>query len=59
MIEDILPLYGVKLAVRTDAPVKRVYLAPQGDELDFSQKDDMTEVTVPEVLCHQMVVFET
>ena len=59
VIEDILPLYGVKLSVRTDSPVKRVYLAPQGEELSFAESNGMTEVTVPEVCCSQMVVFET
>jgi hypothetical protein len=38
--------------------VKRVYLAPEGDELEMRRNGAYTAVTVPRLDCHQMVVFD-
>lgn len=56
-IEDVIPLYNVKLRVRTSRRGK-VYLAPEGTELEFSIEDPYVEVMVPKVEGHTMVVFE-
>jgi hypothetical protein len=63
IIEDVVVLPDVRLAVATDRPAKRVYLAPQGRSLsrgitDPDHKAGVTEVIVPELRGHQMVVFE-
>lgn len=58
VIEDLPPIFEVKVQVRVDKPIKRVYLAPQGVEIPFEQQGSLVTVTVPKVECHQMVVFD-
>jgi hypothetical protein len=56
-LEDVLPLYNVSLRLRSASP-KRVYLAPQREEIPFQMDGDTLCLTVPEVRGHQMVVLE-
>jgi hypothetical protein len=58
IIEDIVPLYNIALTLRTDKPIKRVYLAPTGEELPFVAENGSVTLTVPTIDCHQMVVFD-
>jgi hypothetical protein len=58
IIEDIVPLYNIALTLRTDKPIKRVYLAPTGEELPFVAENGSVTLTVPAIDCHQMVVFD-
>lgn len=59
VIEDILPLYDIEVALRLPAPAKRVYLAPQMQELPFESRGGTTiAYTVPKLECHQMVVVD-
>lgn len=58
VIEDVLPLYNISLQFRLKEPVRRVYLAPQMEELPFEKNGDVISVTVPEVNLHQMVVAQ-
>lgn len=58
VIEDIVPLHNVKVWIREERPVKRVYLAPQMEELTFVQENGRVRFTVPKVECHQMVVVQ-
>lgn len=58
VIEDIVPLYDVKASVALPQKIKRVYLAPQMEELPFAEKDGRICYTVPKLDCHQMVVLE-
>ncbi len=58
VIEDIVPLYDTRLQLRTDKYVRRVYLAPQIEELGFAVKDGLCTFTVPRWKCHQMIVVE-
>ena len=58
IIEDIVPLYDVRVTVRPPQPVKRVYLAPQMQELPFDRTGDAVSYTVPKLECHQMVVLD-
>lgn len=56
IIEDIYPVYNVRLKVKAEP--KKVYLAPQREEIPFRTENGKTEVTVKKLDCHQMVVFE-
>lgn len=56
-IEDVIPLYNVKLSIRTAQPVTSVVTAPGGAVLPFSQIGERVEFTVPEINGHQMVVL--
>jgi hypothetical protein len=58
IIEDVIPLFNIKLDVMyTNAP-RRVYLAPEGNALPFLYEMGVVSFTVPEVHGHAMVVIE-
>lgn len=58
VIEDIVPVYDTEVSVKIDKKVEKLYLAPQMEELEFVQKDDVLTYVVPKIDCHQMVVIE-
>ncbi|CAI6066690.1 alpha-amylase family protein [Cohnella sp. JJ-181] len=58
IVEDLIPIRDVACAVRTDRPVRSVYLAPQMTELPFRSEAGSVAYTVPVVECHQMVVIQ-
>lgn len=56
IIEDVIPLYDVKLSLNTPQPVASVRLVPEGDTLPFEvAADGRTELVVPRINGHQMV----
>jgi hypothetical protein len=57
IIEDIVPLHGLDLAVRTVQKPENVYLAPERKDIEFTFRDGVTRCTVPVLRGHQMVVF--
>lgn len=58
IIEDVIPLYSIKLEVKLPVKPVKVYLAPSGKALDYKYEDGYVKVTVPEVRGHEMIVFE-
>ena len=58
VIEDIVPIYNVELAIKTDRKINKVYLAPQKEDIDFTYDDGYISVKLDKIECHQMVVFE-
>ena len=58
IIEDIVPLDGVTASVRTNRPVRNVYLAPQMTDIPFEANNGFVTYTVPRLECHQMVVLQ-
>lgn len=58
VIEDMVPLFNVPVRLRLDKPVKRVYLAPQGTEVSFSQENGKVSLQILKVLCHQILALE-
>lgn len=58
VIEDVVPLYKVDVKVNVPENIKKVYLAPQMQELAFKLEDGKISYQVPEVMIHQMVVME-
>ncbi len=58
IIEDIVPVYQIHLEIKTGFEPKRVYLAPQEKDLEYTYEEGNLTVTVPEVYIHQMVVIE-
>ncbi|MBQ0010946.1 MAG: beta-galactosidase trimerization domain-containing protein, partial [Ruminococcus sp.] len=56
VIEDILPIYQTEVSLKIDVTPKRVYLAPQMQDIDFDYTDGLLTYTVPKLECHQMVV---
>lgn len=57
IIEDIMPLYHVKFAVKVEETVKKVFLPLTEEELAFTVKDGEVTFTVPEMRCHMTVVI--
>ncbi|MGF1679491.1 MAG: alpha-amylase family protein [Candidatus Methylacidiphilales bacterium] len=57
VIEELNPLTEVNFAFKSPHPVKRVTLEPQGTPLAVKQKDNIIEVTLDRLVCHQMVVL--
>lgn len=58
IIEDITPLYGTEVTVRTDKCPNSVYLAPTNKELEFKYENGMLSYTVPNFECSTLVVIE-
>jgi len=58
IIEDAVPLINVPVSAAYEKKPQRVYLAPQGTELDFTYENGRVKFTVPEVVLHQMAVIE-
>ena len=58
VIEDIVPIYNVELAIKTDRKINKVYLAPQKEDIDFTYDNGYISVKLDKIECHQMVVFE-
>ena len=58
IIEDIIPLYGITCTVRTDRKIKNVYLAPQMQQIPYTQEDGVVTYTVEKLENHQMVVLD-
>ena len=58
LIEDIVPLYDVKLAVKVGKSVQRAYLVPQEQPLEVSRDGDYVKIVIPKLNGHQIVAFE-
>lgn len=58
VVEDVIPLQNVKLALRSDRPPGKAYLAPEKKALPLEYSRGYASVTIPTVMGHQMVVFE-
>lgn len=58
VIESIVPIYNVKVLLRLNRTVKRIYLVPQMTDLAFENNNGVIEYVVPQVDCHQMVSIE-
>lgn len=58
VIEDIIPLYNIKVNLKTSKAIKRVYLAPEMTDIAYNQEGDQLTYSLPQLDCHQMVVLE-
>lgn len=58
IIEDILPVYNVKVTLRVKEQIKRVRLGVSGEELQVEQMGNGVTFTVPRLDCHAAVVIE-
>ena len=56
VIEDIIPLFEVKISVRVPKKVKEVVCVPEGKALKFEQKDRV-EFVLPKLTGHQMIAL--
>jgi hypothetical protein len=58
VIEDLVPLYNVKVSLDADVPVRNAYMVPGNRELQMDRQNSGLSVTVPEFSCHTAIVFE-
>ncbi|MBR3766631.1 MAG: beta-galactosidase trimerization domain-containing protein [Clostridia bacterium] len=58
IIEDTVPLYGVKCKVKCIEKPSKITFVPTGKELGFEYNNGYAEFTVPEVNIHVMVSIE-
>ena len=55
IIDELLPLYNVKVSVKVPVRVKDVYCVPQGEKLEFSKTGDCIEFALAKLECRQMI----
>ncbi|HOX37708.1 MAG TPA: beta-galactosidase trimerization domain-containing protein [Candidatus Brocadiia bacterium] len=55
VIEDVVPIFNVKVRLRADGDVTGVSLVPQGAAIDFERIPGGISFTIPKVEGHQMV----
>ena len=58
VIEDIVPLYDIHVSVRMNKKPRRVYLAPEGEEIPFTWENGRVSYTVGKLDCHAMAVID-
>lgn len=58
IIEDIVPLYHIHTKVYNETCPKRVYLAPQREDIPFKYENGYVSFEVEKLENHQMVVIE-
>lgn len=57
VIEDLPVIRDIPVTLRVPETVTKVFQPVSGKELPFEQKDGAVKVTVPELQCHELVVF--
>jgi hypothetical protein len=55
VIEDVIPLYDVRVSVRVPGQVTGVACVPEGQPLAYEQEEGYVEFVVPELVGHQIV----
>ncbi|MBQ1223603.1 MAG: hypothetical protein IIX84_04880, partial [Oscillospiraceae bacterium] len=58
VIEDIMPVYNIKVKVKVKENIKRVYLGVSGEEIKTGRNGNEVSFTIPELNCHTTVVME-
>lgn len=54
-VEDVIPLYGVNIILRTARSIRAVTLVPENRPLPFTQQENTLRFTVPEIRGHRML----
>ena len=58
VIEDIVPVYDISVQIKMDKRPKRVYLAPEEEDIPFIYENNTVTYTVPRIYNHAMVVID-
>lgn len=58
IIEDILPVLDTEVELKLEKEIKKVYLAPQMKEIEFTNDNGIVKFKVDKFECHQMVVLD-
>ncbi|MEM1580921.1 MAG: beta-galactosidase trimerization domain-containing protein [Candidatus Bathyarchaeia archaeon] len=57
IIEDVIPLFNLRISVRIPKRVEEVTCVPEEDPLDFKVNNNRVEFTLPKLEGHQMVAL--
>ena len=57
IIEDVIPLYNVKVSIRLPR-IKSVMCVPEQEPLPYQQKDGRVGFVLPRLVGHQMIALE-
>ena len=55
VIDELLPLYDVKVSMMLSEKIKSVICVPSGDKLIFEQSNNEIRLVLPRLECHQMI----
>ena len=58
VIEDVVPFYDIPVSVKVPSCPKRVYTAPQNEDILFQYTEGRIDFTVEKLEIHQMAVIE-
>ncbi len=58
IIEDLIPILDTEVTLKLPKDIKKVYLAPQMKEIEFTKDNGVVKFTVDKFECHQMVVLD-
>ncbi len=58
VIEDIIPIFGVNVSVKTGHEPKRVYLAPEMRDIPYTYENGRVSYTIEKLDCHAMAVID-
>lgn len=58
IIEDLLPIYNIKLTLDVPEKIRKAYLGVTGEELAVTEENGKQVVVVPKLQCHASVVLE-
>ena len=58
VIEDIFPIYNIKVSFKTDKDIKKVYFGLTGEEIKYTKNEGKVQFTVPSLECHTSIVLE-
>lgn len=58
IIEDILPVYNIKVSMKTEKQIQKVYLPLENITLDFCVSDGILEFVIPKLQCHSVAVID-
>ncbi|TDG00807.1 alpha-amylase family protein [Paenibacillus piri] len=58
IIEDVIPLYDLKISVKAAADVKSVVCVPERQPLPYTSVDGRIEFTLPKLQGHQMIAIQ-
>lgn len=58
IIEDVIPLYDIKVSLKVPGEVKEVKCVPEGQSLKYETKGNRIEFVLPRLMGHQMIAIE-
>ena len=58
IIEDVMPVYNIKVTLKVKEDIKRIYFGVSGEEITAERNGDKISFMIPELHCHTTVVVE-